>query len=60
LDDVAEAAERMRQSAEDERAAREELREKIRAARAEGIPFSVIARAAKLSREWVRRLHAGN
>jgi hypothetical protein len=35
-----------------------ELRKKVRAARNEGIPFAVIARAANLSREWIRRLYA--
>lgn len=58
LDDVAEAAERMRSKEAETQAARGELHEKIRAARDEGIPFAVIARAAGLSREWVRRLYA--
>jgi hypothetical protein len=60
LDDVATAAERMRAAEADRQVAREELREKVRAARAEGIPFAVIGRAAGLSRERVRQLHAGN
>ena len=58
LDDVAKAAERMRAKDADARAARQELRKKVRAARDEGISFAAIARAAKLSREWVRRLYA--
>ncbi len=58
LDDVADAAERMRKREAETSAAREELRKKVRAARDEGIPFAVIARAAGLSREWVRRLYA--
>jgi DNA-directed RNA polymerase sigma subunit (sigma70/sigma32) len=36
------------------------LREKIRTARAEQVPFAAIARAAGLSRERVRQLYAGN
>jgi hypothetical protein len=35
------------------------LREKILAARAEQIPYAAIARAAGLSREWVRQLAGG-
>jgi hypothetical protein len=58
LDDVAKAADEMRAKEADAHAARQELREKIRAAHDEGVPFAVIARAAKLSREWVRRLYA--
>jgi hypothetical protein len=58
LDDVAGAAERMRAKEADAREARQELREKIRTAREEGIPFAVIARAAGISREWARRLYA--
>ena len=58
LDDVAEAAERMRKKEAETQAAREELQEKIRAARDEGISFAAIARAANLSREWIRRLYA--
>jgi DNA-binding Lrp family transcriptional regulator len=48
----------MREKDADAKAARDELRKKIRAAHDEGIPFAVIARAANLSREWVRRLYA--
>lgn len=59
LDDVADAAERMRTAEAERQAAREELREKIRAARKEGIPFAAIGRAAGLSRERVRQLYAG-
>lgn len=59
LDDVSWAAERVRATDEERRAALEELRAKIRAARDEGIPFAVIARAAGLSRERVRQLYAG-
>lgn len=58
LDDVADAAERMRKKETEVQAAREELRQRIRTAREEGIPFAVIARSAGLSREWVRRLYA--
>jgi TATA-binding protein-associated factor Taf7 len=58
LEDVEKAADRMREKDADARAARQELREKIRAAHDEGVPFAVVARAAKLSREWVRRLYA--
>jgi cell division septum initiation protein DivIVA len=58
LDDVTDAAERLREKEADASAARQELREKVRAARNEGIAFAVIARAAGLSREWVRRLYA--
>ena len=60
LDDVAAAAERMRAAEADRRDAQEELREKVRAARREGIPFAAIARAANLSRERVRQLYAGH
>jgi hypothetical protein len=59
LEDVAAAAERMRTAEAERQDAREELRERIRAARAEGISFAAIARAAGLSRERVRQLHAG-
>jgi CRISPR/Cas system CSM-associated protein Csm2 small subunit len=59
LDDVAEAAERMRAKEAETQTAREELAETIRAARDEGISFAAIARAANLSREWIRRLYAG-
>lgn len=59
LDDVADAATRMREAEAERQAAREELREKVRTARNEGIPFAVIARAAGLSRERVRQLYAG-
>ena len=60
LDDVAAAAERMRAAEADRRDAQEELREKIRAARREGVPFAAIARAASLSRERIRQLYAGH
>jgi hypothetical protein len=63
LDDVAAAAERLRELEREQRAARdaarEELRGTIRAARDEGIPFAVIGRAAGLSRERARQLYAG-
>ena len=59
LDDVAEAAERVRQVDDELSRAREQLRARIRAARDEGIPFAAIARAAKLSRERVRQIFAG-
>ena len=63
LDDVATAAERVRELEREQRqvmdAARDELRAKIRIARDEGVPFAVIARAAGLSRERVRQLYAG-
>jgi hypothetical protein len=63
LDDIADAAQRLRALEAEQRAAmqaaREELREKVRAAHDEGIPFAVIARAAGLSRERVRQLYAG-
>jgi K+-sensing histidine kinase KdpD len=64
LDDVTAAAERVRQAEAAERrkvdAARERLRQRIRVAHDEGIPFAVIARAAGLSRERVRQLYAGD
>jgi hypothetical protein len=59
LDDVTAAADRMRAAEAERRSAQEELRERIRAAHAEGVPFASIARAAGLSRERVRQLHAG-
>ena len=63
LDDVREAAERVR-AVEAERqaavdAARDELRTAIRAARDEGVTFAAIGRAAGLSLERVRQLYAG-
>jgi DNA invertase Pin-like site-specific DNA recombinase len=48
----------MRRASENERAARDELRAKVRAAHDEGISVAAIARAAGVSREWVRRLYA--
>ena len=59
LDDVTAAADRYARLGEERDRAREELRARIRAARDEGIPFAVIARAAGLSRERVRQLYAG-
>jgi hypothetical protein len=46
-------------SQEERRHALEELRAKVRIARDEGISFAAIARAAGVSREYVRRLYAG-
>jgi DNA-directed RNA polymerase specialized sigma24 family protein len=63
LDNVAQAAERVRavdreqQQAVD--AARDELRAAIRTARDEGLSFAAIGRAAGLSRQRVRQLYAG-
>lgn len=59
LDDVAEAAERYRRAEDERQQARENLRATVRAARDEGIPFAVIARAAGISRERARQLYAG-
>jgi cell division septum initiation protein DivIVA len=59
LDDVAAAAERYARAQEERRQALEELRAKVRIARDEGISFAAIARAAGVSREYVRRLYAG-
>jgi DNA-directed RNA polymerase sigma subunit (sigma70/sigma32) len=63
LDDVTQAAERVRTLELEQRAtmdkAREELRVKVRAAHDEGISFAAIGRAAGLSRERVRQLYAG-
>lgn len=63
LEDVAAAAARVRELGAEQRttmdAAREELRAKVRAARDEGISYAAIARAAGVSREWVRRLYTG-
>ena len=58
LDDVADAAARLRAKEAETQAARKELQKKIRAARDEGVSFAAIARAANLSREWIRRLYA--
>jgi hypothetical protein len=62
LDDVAQAAEKVRRLEAEQRqlvdAARAELRAQVRAARDEGIPFAAIGRAAGLSRERVRQLYA--
>lgn len=64
LDDVAAAAERVRALDREQRdamdAARRQLRETIRAARDEGVPFAVIGRAAGLSRERIRQLYAAD
>lgn len=59
LEDVTEAAFRMRAAELERRAAQELLRERIRTARDEGVPFAAIARAASLSRERVRQLYHG-
>lgn len=63
LDDVTDAAERVRALDREHRAAmdaaRGELRAKIREAREEGISFAAIARAAGLSRERIRQIYAG-
>lgn len=59
LDDVTKAAERMRKKEAETGAGRDDLRKKVRAARDEGLSFAAIARAAGLSREWIRRLYAG-
>lgn len=62
LDDVTEAAEKVRALEREQReamdAARAQLRTKIREARDEGIPFAAIGRAAGLSRERVRQIYA--
>jgi cell division septum initiation protein DivIVA len=58
LDDVAAAAERYARAQEERRQALEDLRAKVRIARDEGISFAAIARAARVSREYVRRLYA--
>jgi DNA-directed RNA polymerase sigma subunit (sigma70/sigma32) len=58
LEDVQQAAERVRAADEARAEALAVLREKIRAARNEEIPFAAIARAAQLSRERVRQLYA--
>jgi hypothetical protein len=58
LDDVAEAAERYRRADEERQQARQDLREKIRIARDEGLSFAAIARAAQISREYARRLYS--
>jgi hypothetical protein len=49
----------VREAEADRTAAREELVERIRTARDEGIPFSLIARRVGLSRERVRQLYLG-
>ena len=58
LDEVAEAAREVRAAEEARAEALEVLREKIRAARDEGIAYAVIARSAQLSRERVRQLYS--
>lgn len=63
LDDVTDAAQRVRELEREQRAAldaaRNELRAKVREARDEGISFAAIGRAAGLSRERVRQLYEG-
>jgi hypothetical protein len=59
LGDAEAAADRVREAEADLTTAREELVEKIRTARDEGIPFSLIARRIGLSRERVRQLYLG-
>jgi hypothetical protein len=63
LDDVAVAADRVRELEREQReamdAARAELRSRVRIAHDEGIPFSVIARRVGYSREWIRKLYEG-
>jgi hypothetical protein len=59
LGDAEAAADRVREAEADLTAARAELVEKIRTARDEGIPFSLIARRIGLSRERVRQLYLG-
>lgn len=59
LGDAEAAAGRVREAESDLTAAREELVDKIRTARDEGIPFSLIARRIGLSRERVRQLYLG-
>jgi hypothetical protein len=60
LEDVTEAAERYRAAEQKRRQRLQELREKIRVARNEGVPFAASARAAGISREYARRLYAGD
>jgi hypothetical protein len=64
LDDVAAASERVRALQREQQeamaAARGELRAAIVLARDEGVPLAVIARAAGLSRERIRQIHAGH
>jgi DNA-directed RNA polymerase sigma subunit (sigma70/sigma32) len=57
LGDIEEAAEALRSLELATQEARETLRERIRAARDEEIPFAAIARAAQLSRERVRQIY---
>ena len=59
LGDAEAAAARVREAESDLTAAREELVQKIRTARDEGIPFSLIGRRIGLSRERVRQLYMG-
>lgn len=59
LDEVAGAAEKVREAETQRRVAQELLRQRIRTARDEGVTFSAIARAANLSHERVRQLYAG-
>ena len=60
LDDVAAAAEKHRRAEEERRRALAHLREMVRVARDEGLSFASIARAARLSRERIRQLYAGD
>jgi hypothetical protein len=63
LDNVAQAAERLREVEREQQrtvdAARDELRATIRTARDEGLSFAAIGRAAGLSRQRARQLYAG-
>jgi DNA-directed RNA polymerase sigma subunit (sigma70/sigma32) len=56
LDRVADAARKLEEAESVRTRAREELREAILEARAEGIPLAAIGRAAGLSRQRIRQL----
>lgn len=58
LDDVEEAARRVRELDQERHEALAELRRRVVACRAEQIPYAVIARRTGYSRERVRQLNA--